>query len=120
MSLDSAFERSHPPNSIATSDKGCPQMDWIQVVLNGGPPCFYVDPGEPERFCGRAERWQGHGVATFHDFVSLDDLLAAIRRGEREAVFTAIGVDLRRYGANIRKVDLLARFQEMFREMINA
>lgn len=47
------------------------------------------------------------------------DLVATVRREEREAAFTAIGAELRKYGANIRKVDLLARFQELFREMNN-
>lgn len=41
-----------------------------KVVLNGGPPCFFV---ENRRFCGRAERWGGHGV--MHDFISLHALL---------------------------------------------
>lgn len=59
-----------------------PQMDWRQVELNGGPPCFFIEDG---KYCGRAKRWQGHGVKTFHDFVSLDDLLATVRREEREA-----------------------------------
>lgn len=47
------------------------------------------------------------------------DLLVAEHNGRiaaREAVFTEIGIELRRYGANIRKVDLMARFQELFRE----
>ena len=43
------------------------QMDWQQVVLNGGPPCFRI---EGEKFCGRAERWQGHPVD--HRFISLE------------------------------------------------
>lgn len=49
------------------------QMDWQQVVLNGGPPCFHL--GDDGRFCGRAKRWQGHGEKDFHEFVSLVDLL---------------------------------------------
>jgi hypothetical protein len=56
------------------------QMDWQQVVLNGGPPCFYL---ESEWFCGRAERWQGHG--DMHGFVSLATLLAAAEQRGREA-----------------------------------
>ena len=48
------------------------QMDWLQVVLNGGPPCFHVD-ADDGRFCGRAERWEGHD--DLHAFVSLADLL---------------------------------------------
>lgn len=46
-------------------------MDWQQVVLNGGPPCFHL---EGERFCGRAERWDGHDGC--HKFVSLEELLS--------------------------------------------
>jgi hypothetical protein len=47
-------------------------IDWQQVVLNGGPPCFHVEDG---RFCLRAERWEGHDL--LHRFVSLRSLLAA-------------------------------------------
>ena len=47
------------------------KMDWVQVVLNGGPPCFHLDTDGS--FCGRAERWQGHDE--MHGFVSLEDLL---------------------------------------------
>src|SRR5689334_16034514 len=50
-----------------------PQMDWQQVALNGGPPCFYV---EGPQYCGRAERWPGHGNPAFHDFVSLEYVTA--------------------------------------------
>ena len=48
------------------------QMDWQQVVLNGGPPCFYDD--RKGRYCGRAERWAGHG--SVHAFVPLESLVA--------------------------------------------
>lgn len=52
------------------------QMDWQQVVLNGGPPCFAMDDaGRAGWYCGRAERWEGHGV--LHDYVSLDAALNA-------------------------------------------
>ncbi len=61
------------------SAKELPQMDWQQVVLNGGPPCFHV---EWPQFCGRAERWPGHGNPAFHAYVSLDDYL---RQREQEA-----------------------------------
>jgi hypothetical protein len=53
------------------------QMDWQQVVLNGGPPCFYLC--NDQHFCGRAEKWGGHGEPGFHDFVSLADLIHAAR-----------------------------------------
>ncbi|HVX56959.1 MAG TPA: hypothetical protein VHA37_04455 [Candidatus Saccharimonadales bacterium] len=51
------------------------RMDWQQVVLNGGPPCFAVC--EDGRFCGRAERWAGH--EDLHKFVSLADLIRAVQ-----------------------------------------
>lgn len=52
-------------------------MDWTQVVLNGGPPCFHVC--DDQHFCGRAERWDGHGEPEFHDFISLADLIHSAR-----------------------------------------
>jgi hypothetical protein len=55
------------------------QMDWQQVVLNGGPPCFHL---EGTKFCGRAERWAGHGVD--HDFVPLHAILAGMANHERD------------------------------------
>lgn len=51
-------------------------MDWQQVVLNGGPPCFYLD-GVDGHFCGRAQLW--HSEHT-HKFVSLADLLRQFLR----------------------------------------
>src|ERR1051325_3808084 len=56
-------------------------MDWEQVRLNGGPPCFYV---EGPQFCGRAERWGGHGNPAFHEYVSLSDLLTTARAEQAE------------------------------------
>ena len=58
-------------------------MDWQQVVLNGGPPCFHID--DDGGFCGRAKGWEGHGMKeTFHPFVSLADLLrTALRQSPR-------------------------------------
>jgi hypothetical protein len=47
-------------------------MDWQQVALNGGPPCFHLQHG---KFCGRAERWAGHEMSEDHAFVSLEQLL---------------------------------------------
>lgn len=64
-----------------------PWMDWEQVRLNGGPPCFHLDPEhEGNRFCGRAQRWFGHieGACAYpdHNFISLDDYLAELREAE--------------------------------------
>lgn len=72
--IASAIDRLRRP----TLSQGCEalraaeKMDWVQVVLNGGPPCFHVD-ADDGRFCGRAERWEGHD--DMHRFVSLSDLL---------------------------------------------
>ncbi len=57
--------------------KAANQPDWMQVVLNQGPPCFHVEDG---RFCFRAEKWDGHrimfdGDKPIHEFVSLASLL---------------------------------------------
>lgn len=49
--------------------------DWMQVVLTGGPPCFHI---EGDRFCFRAQRWQGHPVD--HNFISLADYAEALRQ----------------------------------------
>ncbi len=52
-------------------------MDWRQVVLNGGPPCFHLQ--EDGAFCGRAQRWMGHDKDCLdHEFVSLADLLLKV------------------------------------------
>lgn len=46
------------------------EMDWQQVVQNGGPPCFHLmDDGT---FCGRAERWPGHDVTPGEPYRSFD------------------------------------------------
>src|SRR5690348_7967596 len=62
------------------NDNKFPQMDWQQVALNGGPPCFHV---EGPQFCGRAERWHGHGNPAFHDFVSLQQYVTKAIADER-------------------------------------
>lgn len=48
-------------------------VDWQQVVLNGGPPCFHL--GEDARFCLRTQLWAGHGV--MHAYTPLHELLGA-------------------------------------------
>lgn len=53
------------------------RMDWQQVVLNGGPPCFHAESG---KFCGRAERWEGHRYQGDHEYVSLASLVLALLR----------------------------------------
>lgn len=62
-----------------------PYMDWQQVVLNGGPPCFAVLDAEENWYCGRAQRWDGHDYD--HKYVSLSDLLDK----ERVALLAEVG-----------------------------
>jgi len=47
-------------------------FDWMQVHLNGSPPCFHFEE-DRQRFCGRAKRWEGHKL--MHEFVSLAMLI---------------------------------------------
>jgi hypothetical protein len=54
--------------------KALSHIDWQQVILNGGPPCFFVENG---KFCLRAERWVGH--PTHHGYVSLKDLVNRLK-----------------------------------------
>jgi hypothetical protein len=53
------------------------RADWMQVVLNQGPPCFALHPDDRGTFCLRAKRWAGHGD-DHHPFVSLADMLEAV------------------------------------------
>ncbi len=59
--------------------------DWVQVVLNGGPPCFHLEDG---RFCLRAKRWDGHkrigGSEAIHKFVSLEKLLRSVAPNDQD------------------------------------
>ena len=67
------------PNEINGLLKAAKDADWMQVVLNQGPPCFHIESG---RFCLRAERWEGHEPFGKHDaihkYVSLEDLLRSM------------------------------------------
>lgn len=62
------------------------QADWMQVVLNQGPPCFHLQ--SDGRFCLRAQRWVGHNLPDdewpSHTFVSLESLLFSALQGEPE------------------------------------
>jgi hypothetical protein len=52
-------------------------VDWQQVILNGGPPCFYLE--ERGRFCLRAQRWGGHNKPNaFHRFTPLDHWMSTL------------------------------------------
>jgi hypothetical protein len=58
-------------NDDGTCDECAPTMDWEQVRLNGGPPCYWLPPGS-SRYCGRAKRWVGHwdfDVEKDHEFI---------------------------------------------------
>ena len=69
-------------------DRAAYRVDWMQVGLNQGPPCFFIDTQrEANRFCLRAERWAGHTDSDEypnHRYVSLAALLDRVRaEGER-------------------------------------
>lgn len=55
-------------------------MDWQQIVLHQGEPCFHVE--RDRKFCGRARRWEGHEAGGDHRFVSLHDLLSYWSSGD--------------------------------------
>lgn len=63
------WERGHKKEIVRIN--AAENMDWQQVVLNGGPPCFHLDPVDGH-FCGRAQLWHCKNT---HDFISLADLL---------------------------------------------
>lgn len=62
------------------------------------------------------QEWCGEGTIGVmrHKIV---EYITTARRDARAAAFTAIGAELCKYGANIPKVDLMARFQHVFREI---
>ena len=67
--------------------KAAVNMDWTQVALNGGPPCFFLQ--EDGTFCGRAHRWIGHhydanGHEPLHFFVPLHNMLSHAVSASRE------------------------------------
>jgi hypothetical protein len=70
------------------NDNKFPQMDWQQVALNGGPPCFAQLDDEEGWFCGRAERWEGHDGE--HEFVSFQQYVTKVIADEREAKWQRI------------------------------
>src|ERR1035437_1917446 len=65
------------------------KMDWQQVIFNGGPPCFHMDAANGG-FCGRAERWPGHGRSgMIHKFVSLANLF----RNSKTEIYLTIDME---------------------------
>ena len=87
-----------------------PQMDWQQVVLNGGPPCFAQLEDEAGWYCGRAQRWEGHDGD--HKFVSLANLLATVRREVWQEAIRVAQVSAKKSqvaGLNIAAAEILIR-----------
>lgn len=75
--LDVSVIAAQVPTSVDVKEVA--QMDWEQVRLNGGPPCFSTMLAKGERsgwHCGRAERWGGHGV--LHEYISFEQMIAAV------------------------------------------
>ena len=63
------------------------RADWMQVVLNQGPPCFHLESGG--NFCLRAQRWAGHtdkNEYPEHRFVSLADLIESALAQQAERI----------------------------------
>ncbi len=58
--------------NLDSMDRALEDIDWVAVVLTGGPPCFYIGEGDVE-FCFRAERW--HTSKLHHKYVSLKDFV---------------------------------------------
>jgi hypothetical protein len=64
--------RSQPPAAQVCGmhpDADPSMYDAVQHRLNGGPYCYHVD--EDRKYCGRAQRWDGHGLKDFHEFVAI-------------------------------------------------
>lgn len=88
------MESDRVQNNATSYMRAANQMDWTQVVMNGGPPCFHVcDDG---RFCGRAERWDGHEA--MHKYISLPDLLKLVVDNHDSNKCSLCGVRPRRGG----------------------
>lgn len=68
------------PEQINRAIAAAEQMDWMQVTLNQGAPCFHLE--KDGYFCGRAPRWDGHfswrNSPAAHKFVSLANLLRTL------------------------------------------
>ena len=64
-----------PSKPVTAFVLACRRMDWAQVRLHGGEPCFHIE--SDGRFCGRARRWDGHSPHSFHAFVTLAAAAAA-------------------------------------------
>ena len=68
--------RSAPPHCSASLFQAAKDADWMQVVLNQGPPCFHLEGGS---FCLRAQRWHDAiAEKVCHKYVSLEDLLRSV------------------------------------------
>lgn len=84
--VQEAIDASRAPGLTAEQAElltAAENMDWVQVVQNGGPPCFHLENG---RFCGRAHRWAGHD--SMHSFIGLSAIIqracdAAVRAAQQ-------------------------------------
>jgi hypothetical protein len=79
------MESNKPLDATQALITAARSADWMQVVLNQGPPCFYLEK-ERRIFCLRAERWAGH--EDMHKFVSLASLLAHALRESQPRTLT--------------------------------
>lgn len=68
--------------------------DWMQVVLNRGPPCFHFE-ADRERFCLRNQEWHDH-KSTPHPYKPLATLLAEVGGGVEmfldKAIYEGLGL----------------------------
>jgi hypothetical protein len=62
--------------------KAIDNVDWTQLALNLGPPCFHIE--DDGYFCFRARRWDGHIHERIHRFMPLKDFVLRLIHDERE------------------------------------
>lgn len=97
-----AGQPAAPAEAVRPLIEAAEAADWQQVVLNGGPPCFHLEP-ESQKFCLRAERWDGHtdnDAWPEHRFVSLRDLFAS--RAPLRSVVDRLRAQIGRVNAALR------------------
>jgi hypothetical protein len=94
-----------------TRDAG---MDWEQVRLNGGPPCFHRE--DNGTLCGRAERWFGHDGDP-HKFTSLAEYRSLV---EREALEKACKAMCWRCAENLPLVGMRHDYENIVNRRVSA
>ena len=73
--------------------KAARDADWMQVVFNQGPPCFFL---EGQRFCLRPHRWHDEiAEKVCHKYVPLEQLLKATTQTALEAAVEIAGNPIR-------------------------